>query len=610
MAITIGSNIASLQAQRRLGDATSSLGKTLARLSSGTRINSPSDDSAGMAVALSLGVRSRVYGQAMRNINDSISAITIAQSSLDQSGSILIRLKELATQSSSGNYSSTQRQALDQEAFQLTREFNRIIDSTKFNGLGLLDGSLASIVAQLGFGADETIFGDLNSALRRVVGTGTFGSTTDSLSGGGAALGVAVGDFNGDGIVDIAASDNFGGGARANYGDGTGSFGGSTILTGITSYGAIAAGDFDGDGYDDVVVADSNRVRLYRGSASGLSTTETTNVITSTANISQIRVDDLDSDGDLDFAVSGGSATLSIVRNDGSNSLALQGTIANTATVVDFELGDADGDGITDIYTNGTTGALGRIFRGTGSLSFSLFTTFSAQSSERFAVSDLNNDGLSDIVLGSGSLLINSGGGAFSSSSYSIGTAGASSNLLLKDFNNDGILDIFRPSGQGEVSFGRGDGTFDTHKAAGFAPYSNSEFADFNGDGILDYFGGSSAGTAIRLGQSTFSTKLERVSLFTAEDALEALDTLESYFTRVGAQNGILGAALSRLERALSVVARVRDGSLEAQARITDIDVAQESSELTRQSILQNSAAGILAQANQAPNLVLSLLQS
>lgn len=610
MGITIGSNIVSLQAQRLLSEANASLDGTLTRLSSGSRINRPSDDSAGAALGEMLGVRSRVYNQAMRNVNDSISAINIAQSTLELGLTILTRLKELATQSSSGSFSSTQRLALDKEAFQLTKEFNRILGSTKFNGQSLLDGSLRSIVTQLGFGGADTISGDLNSALRRTIGTGSFGSTTDFLNGATASSGIAVGDFNGDGIMDIAGADAMGSGVRAESGVGGGVFGSVRTLTGITAPGAIVAGDFDGDGYDDLVVADGGRLRLFRGSASGISTTESTNANTPTGSIGQIRAADLDGDGDLDFAVSAStSSTISIVRNDGGTSLALQGSITNTTNVIDFEFGDVDGDGVTDIFTNGTTGALGRIFKGNGSLGFSSYATFSAQNNERIAVGDLNNDGLSDLVLGSGSILTNTGGGSFSSSTITVGTAGATVGVFLEDLNNDGILDVYRPVGQGEVSFGRGDGTFDTYVAAGATSFTYTVLSDFNGDGVLDFFGGSGSGSAIRLGQTTTTTSLERVSVLTAEEALTALDTLESYFSRVSSQSGILGAALSRLEDAVSLVSRLRDEFLGAKSRISDVDVASESAELTRQSILQDSATSILAQANQAPQLVLTLLQ-
>ncbi len=96
MAITIGSNISSLQAQRRLGIATDSLTKTFEKLSSGQRINRASDDAAGLAIADSLRANQRVASVAIRNANDGISTIGIADSALGQIGNTLSRLAELA----------------------------------------------------------------------------------------------------------------------------------------------------------------------------------------------------------------------------------------------------------------------------------------------------------------------------------------------------------------------------------------------------------------------------------------------------------------------------------------------------------------------------------
>ena len=105
MAITIGSNIASLQAQRRLSIASEALGKTFEKLSSGQRINRASDDAAGLAIADALRAQQRIATVAIRNANDGISTIGIADSALGQIGDVLSRLAELAEQSANGSRS-------------------------------------------------------------------------------------------------------------------------------------------------------------------------------------------------------------------------------------------------------------------------------------------------------------------------------------------------------------------------------------------------------------------------------------------------------------------------------------------------------------------------
>jgi flagellin len=155
MSITLGSNIASLQAQRRLSTATDSLGRTYEKLASGQRINRASDDAAGLAIADSLRADQRVATVAIRNANDGISSIGIADAALGQIGGVLSRLSELAEQSANGVYSTTQRSALANEFVALGSEIERIALTTVFNGVKLLSGN-ASLTLQVGFDSAST----------------------------------------------------------------------------------------------------------------------------------------------------------------------------------------------------------------------------------------------------------------------------------------------------------------------------------------------------------------------------------------------------------------------------------------------------------------------
>ena len=155
MPITIGSNIASLQAQRRLADASDKLGKTYEKLSSGQRINRASDDAAGLAIADSLRANQRVATVAIRNANDGISTIGIADSALGQIGDVLSRLAELAEQSANGVFSTTQRSALSNEFVALSSEVERIATTTSFNGVKLISGG-GNLTLQVGFDSTST----------------------------------------------------------------------------------------------------------------------------------------------------------------------------------------------------------------------------------------------------------------------------------------------------------------------------------------------------------------------------------------------------------------------------------------------------------------------
>ena len=155
MAVTVGSNISSLQAQRRLATATEGLGRTFERLSSGQRINRASDDAAGLAIADNLRAQARVGAVAIRNANDGISTIAIADSALGEIGNVLSRLGELAEQSANGVFSVTQRSALANEFVALSSEIERIATVTEFNGVKLLSGN-NNLVLQVGFNSGST----------------------------------------------------------------------------------------------------------------------------------------------------------------------------------------------------------------------------------------------------------------------------------------------------------------------------------------------------------------------------------------------------------------------------------------------------------------------
>jgi len=189
MAITLGSNIASLQAQRRLGQSSEALGRVYERLSSGQRINKASDDAAGLAIADSLRADQRIASVAIRNANDGISAIAIADSALSEIGNVLTRLAELAEQSANGTFSETQRAALQNEFVALGSEIERIAVTTEFNGVQLLSGG-ANLTLQVGFNSEATSQIDIESVQGTLENLGlgnASGMLSFSVSGEGTA---------------------------------------------------------------------------------------------------------------------------------------------------------------------------------------------------------------------------------------------------------------------------------------------------------------------------------------------------------------------------------------------------------------------------------------
>jgi flagellin len=147
MAVRIFNNIPSLNAQRILGINNGRLAQSVERISSGIRINRGSDDAAGLAISEGLRSDIRALRQAVRNANDGVSLINVTEGALNEQSSILIRLRELASQAATGTVGSTERQTIQLEFDALRKEVDRIAQTTEFNGQKLVDGSLASSVS-------------------------------------------------------------------------------------------------------------------------------------------------------------------------------------------------------------------------------------------------------------------------------------------------------------------------------------------------------------------------------------------------------------------------------------------------------------------------------
>jgi len=157
MASVINTNTASLNAQRNLSTSQSALSTSLQRLSSGLRINSAKDDAAGLAISERFTSQIRGLDQAKRNANDGVSLLQTAEGSLQSTGNILQRVRELSVQSSNATNSAGDRKAIQAEVGQLLQEADRISQTSEFNGLKLLDGSFGTASFQVGANAGQTI---------------------------------------------------------------------------------------------------------------------------------------------------------------------------------------------------------------------------------------------------------------------------------------------------------------------------------------------------------------------------------------------------------------------------------------------------------------------
>ena len=191
LALRIFNNLASYSAQRLLGENNNKLSQVFSRISSGQRILKSSDDSAGLMTSEALRSDVRTLRQGVRNLNEGISLLNVVDGAINEETSILIRMRELSQQSSTGTIGETERQSTNLEFGAMRTELNRISKTTEFNGIKLLDGSLSSTASKhisIQFGLDSKE--DSNINLNRTVNVTSLTSLKLNLN----ALSIATQD--------------------------------------------------------------------------------------------------------------------------------------------------------------------------------------------------------------------------------------------------------------------------------------------------------------------------------------------------------------------------------------------------------------------------------
>ncbi len=154
--ISIQTNVSSMSAQRALSSSQSALQTSLERLSTGYRINSAKDDAAGLAMSENLRSDVRSLNQAVRNANDGLSVVNVAEGAMNEIGNILVRMRELGVQAASDSVGSSERSFINQEFTQLRSEIGRIASVTEYNGTALLDGSISATGLEFQIGIENS----------------------------------------------------------------------------------------------------------------------------------------------------------------------------------------------------------------------------------------------------------------------------------------------------------------------------------------------------------------------------------------------------------------------------------------------------------------------
>ncbi|AOE86524.1 flagellin [Pseudomonas sp. TCU-HL1] len=508
MALTVNTNIASLNTQRNLNTSANALSTTMQRLSTGSRINSAKDDAAGLQISNRMTSQINGLGVAVRNANDGISLAQTAEGALQQSTNILQRMRDLSLQSANGTNDESDRKALQKEVSTLQSELNRIAETTTFGGRKVLDGSMANVDFQVGANARETIGVNIKSASANDIGSFTIkssGTVTGSAVTNAAAVPVS-------GLPAVAA--------------------GALVITGPegqkATQSAVAA---NGSARD--LAAAINEVTTDTGVTAQAST----------------------------------KAQLSGLAETGVVSFTLKGA---NSTAINIEATIADRTDLTSLANvinaqSASTGIVAEASKGDGKLTLS------------------SKDGYNIEI---GNFLVDNDGA---------GQATTDSIVSVTAFDENGDAantEVLNESG--------GTDAFDSTTVVG--NFTMSALGNFSVTGSATTY---IAAADVNSKQSAVSA----IDISSESGAQDAISVIDSALAQIDEVRSGLGAAQNRFENTISNLQNVQENVSAARGRIKDTDYAAETANLSKNQILQQAGTAILAQANQLPQAVLSLLQ-
>lgn len=579
---------------------------------------------AGLSIAETLNAQIRGMNQAVRNVNDGVSALRVAEGALNEMTNILQSIRELAVQAANGTLSTSERAAINAQVAGLLSEFDRISKSTEFNGLQLLNGEFGARSLQVGpYSANQIDIevGDLRKEMvfEKTVGSGVFSGVQTLSVAGMTPYAVTAADVNNDGNLDLVA------GGDPNHfvvylGNGNGTFGaGRSFSTGIFAY-TIAVEDVNGDGILDVLAAAQDpSINVHLGNGDGTFKPRVSYATGSTpaAALDSMSLGDLNGDGFIDIASTAfNDSRLDVLLGNGDGTFKARVSYATGVSPTGVSLVDMNRDGRLDAVVGFMGGGVD-VLMGVGDGTLQARVSYSGAVFQSLTTGDLNGDGVPDVVGGDG--WVNGVyvrlGNADGSLQGETGYAGLDTVLgvTLGDVNTDGILDILSAPVSGGVQFylGNGDGTFKPPKSISMSGPAHVIGADLTNDGVVELIATdiSSSTVAVFNPVTNDATAVADLNLTTAEKARTALAIIDRALTNLSSGRAALGSTQGRLEHTIESLFSSRETLSAAWSTIVDADIAIETTELVRNQILQQAGIAMLAQANLIHAQVVDLLR-
>ncbi len=542
-------NIMAMNAYRNYSNNTSALSKNLEKLTSGYKINRAGDDAAGLAISEKMRAQITGLSVAQKNAKDGISLVQTAEGALTEVHDMLNRMVELADQSANGTYDGTDRTQLQKEVTELKKEINRIADSANFNGINLLDGSLAGggNVSGLGITDVAAVAGVSKTTAMTDLTTGL--DDGDKLSytvawkdGSGQEFSATVELTYDKANKKLVAADGSTYGVAAADGKATKEEMNAAILAELKKNGNLTAAF-------DITAQDTNTTLQFTSKVAG----------TNGGQITAFGFSQIDTSAGTKTALTGGA---------GFN------TTGNTAA--------ADATQKLDLSKVTTIDATGSNVPKAEDLEKAIFEV----GGKKFLLAKTGSDLKNLTNLGSDVTVIEVNGNSYAADDDAANVAAEISRVTGMDFSANASNEIVY-KGDTKLSTGGGGLTLQIGDTSDSFNQLNVTIKDMH----------------------TASMGIDAIDISDQKGAQAAVDVIKAAINYVSDVRGTLGATQNRLDHTINNLSVMEENIQDAESTIRDTDVADEMMAYTKNNILIQSAQAMLAQANQVPQGVLQLLQ-